>query len=537
MKRRIIFSEDGGALAGGHTHGLYGGGSGGAEAYLRELFGPLVGTHVDTFVWSIGNTHQLSYDTKVAERFHEYGVESTGQIEAAWCWRWWRNLKDLIETGFDPPRIILDAAHDLGMETFASLRMNDSHDAFMPSLDSRLKTEHPEWLIGEPGRDYGERTRPNGPDGLSGAMSGLEGALAPRPPRVQVPFPEWLASKPRNLVEWWRRRALNYAVPEVRAYILSIVDEITEYGFDGVELDFMTFPYIFRLGQEQQHMDLLTGMVRDIRELIDRKAQDKPKPGLLMTRVPARIDRCREIGIDVETWIKDGLIDMLSIGRSYIPFSIPTEEWVRAVEGTSCKIYPSYNMMIGGVRQEYKTIEALRAFSMLHHSAGADGIYLFNYGHPDPAVLGEIGQPDIIEERDKLYVADPPIVIDTVMFSSIPDELIPLPVELNAEGDSKALGFRIGDKLERNEAREITLRMEISNLTEEDELEFTLNGVNLVVGRHTPSFNHWTLEYPLASPPLRSGENQLEVHLKKRNPLIEPSLEIGVLHVSIKYNR
>ena len=415
MKRRIIFSEDGGALAGARTYGLYRG-SGGAEVYLRELFGPLVGTHVDTFVWSIGDTHQLSYDTKVGERFHEYGVESTGQLEAAWCWRWWRNLKDLIESGFDPPRMIVDRARDLGMETFASLRMNDSHDAFMPSLASRLKKEHPEWLIGEPGRDYGERTRPT--------------------------FPEWLASKPRNLVEWWRRRALNYAVPEVRAYILSIVDEITEYGFDGVELDFMTFPYIFRLGEERQHMDLLTRMVRDIRELVDRKAEDRGKPGLLMTRVPARIDRCQEIGVDVETWIKDGLVDMLSIGRSYIPFSIPTEEWVRAVEGTSCKIYPSYNMMIGGIREEYKTIEALRAFSMLHHSAGADGIYLFNYGLPDPTVLGEIGEPEIIGERDKLYVADHPIVIDTVMFSSIPDELIPLPVELNAEGDTRAIGLR-----------------------------------------------------------------------------------------------
>ena len=466
---------------------------------------------MDTFVWSMGDTHQVSYDTKIGEKFHEHVVESNGTIDAVWNWRWWRNLTDLIESGNDPPRLIVEAAHDIGLETFASMRMNDSHDAFMPSLASRLKTEHPEWLIGEPGKDYGTKT--------------------------QLSFPDWLVSKPSDSVEWWTRKAFNYAIPEVRAYILSMVDEITDYGFDGMELDFMTFPYIFRLGEEEKQMDLLTGLVRDIRSLVDRKAEERGKPRLLMTRVPANIDRCRRIGIDVETWIKDGLVDMLSIGRSYMPFSIPTREWVEAVKGTSCQIYPSINMSVAGVRKEYNTVEALRAFAMLHRSAGADGIYLFNYGLREDLGLTEIGEPSTIEKRDKRYIVDNPIVIDTVMFHAIPEELIPLPVDLKTEGDTAVVKFGIGDKLERDESREIILKMEASNLTEEDQLEFRLNGANLVGGNQTPSFNDWSIEYPLASPPLRTGENELEAFLKKRNPLIEPPIRIGTIEVSIKYKK
>ena len=511
MKRRLIFSEDGGALAGGRTCQLYGSSDTGVKAYLRELFEPLTGTHVDTFVWSMGNTHQFSYDTRVGERFHDYVLESSGNIDAVWNWRWWRNLKDLIESGNDPPRLIVKATRDLGLESFASLRMNDSHDAFMPSLASRIKAEHPDWLIGEPGRDYVRHGDPY--------------------------FPEWLVTKPREHVEWWMRKAFNYAVPEVRAYILAMVDEITDYGFNGMELDFMTLPYIFRLGEEEEHMELLTGLVRDIRSLLDRKGGDGEGPRLLMARVPANIDRCRRIGIDVETWIADGLVDLLSIGRSYMPFSIPTREWVEAVEGTSCRVYPSMNLSVGGVREEYKTVEAMRAFSMLHHSAGADGIYLFNYGLRDDIGLGEIGEPSIIEHRNKLYIVDNPIVIDTVMFHSIPDELIPLPVELKAAGDRAVVGFEIGDNLERNEVREITLKMEASNLTEEDQLGLSLNGADLVGGKETPSFNDYSIEYPLAAPPLRKGHNELEAHLKKRNPLIGPPVQIGSLHVSIEYIR
>ena len=85
-----------------------------------------------------------------------------------------------------------------------------------------------------------------------------------------------------------------------------------------------------------------------------------------MVRVPSSIDRCLKIGIDIERWIRDELIGMISIGRCYVPFTIPTEEWASTVKGTKCKIYPSINMSVGVHRREYNTIEALRAFSILH---------------------------------------------------------------------------------------------------------------------------------------------------------------------------
>ncbi len=82
-------------------------------------------------------------------------------------------------------------------------------------------------------------------------------------------------------------------------------------------------------------MDLLSGLVRDIRGLLDAKAGADRNRRLLVTRVPANIDRCRRVGIDVETWIADGLVDLLSIGRCYVPFFARqveiTNRWGEAV--------------------------------------------------------------------------------------------------------------------------------------------------------------------------------------------------------------
>ena len=97
--------------------------------------------------------------------------------------------------------------------------------------------------------------------------------------------------------------------------------------------------------------------------------------------------------------------------------------------------------------------------------------------------------------------------------------------------------FGIGDRLDGNESREIALRIEAANLSEEDRLGFKLNGAALVGAKETPFFNDCSIEYPVAAPPLRRGENEIEILLERRNPLIGPTLRISSMHVSINYRQ
>ena len=97
--------------------------------------------------------------------------------------------------------------------------------------------------------------------------------------------------------------------------------------------------------------------------------------------------------------------------------------------------------------------------------------------------------------------------------------------------------FGSGDELAEDEHREVTLKMEVFNLTEEDKLGFSRNGTDLVGGKQPPSFNDCSIECALAAPPLQRRKNELEVHLKRRNPLIGSSVQIGSLQVAIGYNR
>ena len=95
--------------------------------------------------------------------------------------------------------------------------------------------------------------------------------------------------------------------------------------------------------------------------------------------------------------------------------------------------------------------------------------------------------------------------------------------------------FGIGDRLDGNESHEIAVRIEAANLSEEDRLCFKLNGAALVGAKETPFFNDCSIEYPVAAPPLRRGEN--EILLERRNPLIGSTLRISSLHVLINYKQ
>ena len=499
--RRIIYHEDGDTVA-GYRRNFYEAPMAVAD-YLREMFDPLIGTQVDTYVWSIGTTLGLNFSPTGDPSGIELYRSPSGKFENLHNWRAWRNLKSYLEAGSNPPVFIAQAAHDIGMEVFFSLRMNDAHDAAHPERNSgKIKREHPDWLIGDRDATYEEQSIP-----------------------------------------WWMRKSFDYAVEDVRTHVIAIVERILSFDSEGVELDFMSHPFVFRLGREQEDGHLLTDMMREVRALAAETNR------LVMVRVPATIERCGKIGIEIRTWIREGLVDLLSLGRCVTPASIPTEQWMKAVSGTACQVFPSVN-----TNHSAKLVltESLRAFAMQHLRAGAHGVYLFNFflqpnfrGYEQYFgadrfgwdALRELGDIETLEHRDKLYLFDW-IRKETprAYGYAIPEDLVDLPLELADEGQRGAIRFRIGDKLDGSVVREITLRLEVANLSGLDELELFVNGCELLGEERTHPYQYGAdIAYPVSARALKTGANLLEISVKKRNPHIEPSLIVEQGEISIRY--
>ena len=380
-RRRLIYNEDGDTLGGFRTKLHEAPMS--VEDYLSELFAHLAGTHVDTYVWCCGATHGLNLVRPGGERralWMEHHRTADGKFLNVHNWRSWCNLQSFLQAGHNPAELVARGARDCGMELFFSLRMNDAHDAHDPDPEvaeagaggiNPIKAEHPDWLIGEPDAVYEPRSIP-----------------------------------------WWMRRAFDYATEGCRDHVAGLAEEILGFDNDGIELDFMSHPFLFRLGRERQDAPLLTGLVRRVKALAAERGKS------LMVRVPGSTERCERIGIDVRTWIREEIVDVLSLGRSVTPATIPTGEWMREVAGTACQVFPSINP---NHDPRLAQTEALRAFAMLHLRDGAHGVYLFNFFRQPFSkhyreffdldrwgwdALREIGDLDTLATRDKRYIFD-----------------------------------------------------------------------------------------------------------------------------------
>ena len=89
---------------------------------LEDAWVPIdevAGTAVDTFVYGVERGDGLFYPSRVGQRF---GADMR-PFELTAYWRTWENMQSLIDRGLDPLTVLIDRAHQKGMDFFASVRM------------------------------------------------------------------------------------------------------------------------------------------------------------------------------------------------------------------------------------------------------------------------------------------------------------------------------------------------------------------------------------------------------------------------------
>jgi len=475
-QRRVIYNDDGDdALV---ANGLGEPGLSTRAAFLAGRIAGIEGTQCDAVFYC---AHQCFgkclYNTKVGDVYsrtdhvgHEVGF--TKNV-----------IPPLIQEGTDPLEVVVDHCHAHGIEAFWSMRVNDTHDAgsswASPHQFSQFKKDHPDCLMGTKEK----RPRHGG----------------------------WTA--------------VDYTLPEVRDFAFRIVEEVCRnYDIDGIEFDFFRHPVLFKRhawGEPvtQTELDMMTELIRRVRAMTEDVALEQGRrPILVAVRAPDSLEVCRYIGLDLERWLKEDLVDIL-VSSGYFRLN-PWEASVDLGRKYGAPVYACLSET--RIRDQEsaaprRTLEAYRGRAANAWHSGVDGIYLFNYFHPESALWRELGGLDTLAPLDKVYttatrglgnlrayVADAPRFLNRPILN--PDH----PRRLEP-GAVASVGLLVGEALAREPAPRVMLQLRIKGLPSADAVSVAFNGTALGAGAKSADW----LDYAVDADRVNHGVNEIAVTLAR----------------------
>ena len=326
-----------------------------AEEFLRINVGALADTPVKTFVYCIGmGGDLLYYNTEVASRvgWRKSPDEKPGSLME----KRMENARVCLVQGADAVRTAGETAKRLGLRFIPSLRMNDAH--FMANPDDHAMTSE-FWF-----KHRHEYTIKESPLAFQAAYGNL----------------------------------LDYSHAAVRQLRLDTVFEALARNHDlvdGFELDFNRFQVFFPKGKATPGAPLITELVRRVRTRLDELALSEKRPMYLFVRVPPSVTDCTTAGLEVERWITEGLVDLVSPAQIMtLAGDMPISDLVALGKRHGVHIHPSLyprtgwrlpfppegmNRYSGTAVGREGTLEEIRGAAANYRAMGVDGFYLFNF--------------------------------------------------------------------------------------------------------------------------------------------------------------
>jgi hypothetical protein len=293
----------------------------------------------------------------------------------------WELKRDHIAAlGDDPLQPILQFWKRDGRRFFFSMRMNDTHHAWFnwAHLWSDFHRTRRD-LFQEPPTDEAWKS-------------------------TFLPWLDGTAERPtiRNAAV-----AFDYSRAEVRAHYLDTLREACRrYDLDGVELDWLRYPDLFRRGEVNK--ETITAFVRDARAIVDDAAKRRGHPLRLVVRVPATPQQAVAIGLDVEAWLKAGWLDAVIAGPGTSFSSCPLERWVALAHAHGVPVYGALERQNRHAIPRYGSPETLRAAIATLWQKGADGLYFFNfYLRDEMPLLDEFADRERLAGLPKEYFLEP----------------------------------------------------------------------------------------------------------------------------------
>jgi hypothetical protein len=485
---------------------------------VRFALEEYAGSDIDTFLWSPGDGMSIFYhNTKIGMIYGDHLQETTPN-----SWIGAENGRLLREHG-DEINILSQGAARLGVKFYISLRMNEQHDRISPMFWTPFKALHPQWMIG----------------------------------RYDPANPDWN--------DWASSTAMNYAISEFRDYRLRLIREFAEnYDFAGFQLDFMSEPPFFKKGEEEAGSAKMTDLVRSVRKIMDEAGQRRSHYIALSVQVPETLGDCRSLGLDVERWARERLIDEIVAGRGYFEF-FPLTELIAMAHPYGVRVYANNNRL--------DPIEVSRAWAQLHWQTGVDGLLFFNhYKEGRFPFVNEVGRPERLARLSKTYRVnrnskDPTVYIQNFdrLMGSYPGGQVPLEVKPNrpvqvhldcyddleeatAAGAIKRIAIQLFFKT-RVRGRDDMFEFLTASLTPEDRFGISVNGAVVPEDHLQPirplslsgvdapyKLNSiYGLEWTQPVTTLRRGPNIVRIELLHRNPRLMHALVLDGAQLQIEY--
>ena len=485
------------------------------ESFVYETVGRLLGTQVDGII-----CHMFSFGDTVPmfkSEIEEAALVAPKMLKSVNNWRNLRNRMALLKMEADPWKQSIATAHANGKEFWSAMRFNDGHpDSY--GLRSSFSLKHPEYFI----KDDIHR---------------------------------------------------DFSLPEVRAFRLRQVEEVcTLYDLDGFEFDFTRDIGVhFPPQKKEAGVGILNAYMNEIRQMLNRVGQKRGQPLKFGVRVPATPEICKQVGYDVPTWIKEGLIDVLTPSVYYdTSCELPFGSFVEMARGSSCLVYASVMEGVGPGRFAPPPLEAVRAAALNAWRQGIQGINLFNFHHQtitnriqDVTLLSEIGSPHTLEYTRKLYMIagqaghyqgqNKSITEYAPQEHPLGDHPRQVPVTIEAGGPVVAIRIPVGDNIAEARAKHLltglVLRLDLCNVTGDEEIEFSWNGkkiplamAKMDVSQQYPwNWNgmHSQLEakFDLTHGDwVKGGDNILKIRLKNRPKDITLPFMLWAVRLEVDYN-
>ena len=432
-----------------------------ADGFLALRTKDLADTQVDTIAYCTISSgfSNFTHRTKVGSVL---AGDPTGSAYA----KVRRNVtQDLIDQGTDPLQAVVEFAHQHKMEVFWSMRM--------------LKYDRPEWLVG---------------DHLKGTRHG-------------------------------RWSSVDYALPEIRDLALGFIEEVCRnYDVEGVELDFFRHLCYFKSVASggkatPEELDMMTGLMSRVRKMTEEVGVERGRPFLIAIRVPDSIGFCKDMGFDIERWLKDGLVDLL-ITTCYFRLN-PWEYSVELGHKYGVPVYPclSDSRVRGEIRFRRSSNEGYRGRAMNAWAAGADGIHTFNHFRPTSDVFRQVGDPETLAPMNKLYfvtVRDGNPngwLANGAQYRNVP---VLTPGHARSVTASKPLSLEtvVGEDVVAMQkggyVPDVKCHFEMPRVRRAEQLSAKLNG-NLLT---SPTLTEGWVDYSVRSDWIKRGANQIEIALR-----------------------
>ena len=232
--------------------------------------------------------------------------------------------------------------------------------------------------------------------------------------------------------EWYipafGKQMLNLSVPEVREQKLKVIAEVMrKFPIDGLDIDFERHTPILPVGNQWQMREHITEFMRMVRKELLEISKEQNRVVMLSARIPDCLKGCKEDGLDVWTWIQEGLVDCLTLGSR--SFDVKVEEF-RSLT-SDLQIYACYDPHHTVDGYTFPPIETIYGVCYTHLQRGADAVEYFNWTGEgkkelvayyvdkykmDKSINGfmdysnddftGINDKDFLERQDKTYVID-----------------------------------------------------------------------------------------------------------------------------------